>query len=1756
MALQELPVELRARVDTTAKGVLRAAEFHGCSWDYGERGCTDTQGRIGRVEFTVRDRPSRAGLPERPATGPHFVSLVAADATLADNGDEHFEAVGRVDKVRNVAFHQRDREDDGRADGTLGVSVDVGGEKQPFDVAVDTHGRAADPKDETVDLGATSTQLDAHIDKLPSPFEACLRSPAEAKPPGPDELDDDPLLAPCDRTDVLDYDEGELQMTPLSMRYSGAAAMTLDAALHAEAPDPDDRDQDGRARPHTTIIDTTVARVPATIRTDMIPGVARVDGGAAGRALELGYRARDADGEPASINRVELRQVEARRSDSVCADPRPRRQATCLSATVRDVPAEIYASFDPNERQGGLELRSEPPLPGDDRMSINPLHVDAVAEDADAPLVLDGKILGLTPRLTGRVARRNLDPATAGRELAEVALNACLDEQDHDQCDGSGPYGSGIDTVELTATNSLIGRAVPDPPDALPGVGDRLTYLARGDRFLADVRISALREVLMSRIDPDDDNQLLAGTRLRAGFGRDTPGADMRVYSDLDDGRSQQLADLVLKRPPGVFEACLRDRVASADVDTGSEVWCERQAAASGAIQLQVRDPASAGKPDVELRRLLLRDAAGTSILTGEADIRGLGDRIDVLTSDDDVLVEGRKRGYDGQPREGELADVAGRIDVEMQNYLNGDEERIGAPDSADAFPWRPVNGGMVDPRDDDRNDDSGTGGDPGGRNYVRAITDPDGRFHVDASVPHVRRLGASPEPCYTDQRVRPAAEFPSGRTPVYSCVRASVAPGRPLGFAVRSLDEEGTALAVEEGHLHQAPLGDDGFEATIAAQPEEAALDPLCGPGVPQPCRVPQLSLENDRAAGQTADDTRLEARLLIGPLDLLRKLRGAQPIDEASNRLDYELAPRDWPADARGARVKIGSGDDGEGALRIGLKVALPRYLDLYPPTSWSCAHVDVSAASCADPLVGEEWNFGHQSTDLFFKLVAAEDRHDGAGHGYLGRIALLVHPFGDGGQIVLTGAKTPNGENAFGRQVTGASSVSPETLHEIPGDDASLLGARLPGHLDVKVQIRNDYAAEQDPTPVGIHDNKNQQHFTQIDGRTNRPLSLTLRVNEKLVLTRSGHLVSGVQLSALNLPGTNDEDDFEKPSFRVRSELRPSHTGTSVLEDLHVSAMVKGILGVQEFLESLSAISNSPFYVSPVLPSAPEAGWLDVKLNADPFSDGDTTSARAARTVDAVAGPFGLINDADLAGFEQVGGSGGFHDKGDPARFTAQAALRLRELDLGIEGGVSLYGLISAGIQLAEVLDLDIGVTGGATERTRLKHVITALQIAAGEHGSVRVDAKARAETAVRVVVRAIFGLIEAELVDLRFGAIDQPVRFVGCPNILESENGGFSSNQFTGAAIALGTPDWSQVDGVDTAATATISSVLAVATGVLAPISCFIHPFFDAEDEQLVNRDHPAPRYRVDNHPVEGSEVVPGGPPVEDPPSQQPPPPVDVVIDGAETRCGFINAPKVTVKSTGTLRVGRENTVDAAGNECDGSLTINAGSVEVQAGGLIEADGKRLTSFDGSGAFGAGAGHGGEGGAAGDGGEYEGLAKPEDGDVPPNQDFGSVGGAGQFSPDPRGGAGGGAIVITAAENVRIDGLISANGGDGDDMDSGGVVGGGGSGGGVTIAGLRLLGSGTLRTRGGDGGNGCFGGGGGGGGHIRIETVTSHRPNLDVAGGSGGVSNGSSGCDGDGEDGDDGEDSLGDVLEMASEVSLGPSSPGPIQKETRSS
>ncbi|MBI5884062.1 MAG: hypothetical protein HZB91_13280 [Elusimicrobia bacterium] len=166
----------------------------------------------------------------------------------------------------------------------------------------------------------------------------------------------------------------------------------------------------------------------------------------------------------------------------------------------------------------------------------------------------------------------------------------------------------------------------------------------------------------------------------------------------------------------------------------------------------------------------------------------------------------------------------------------------------------------------------------------------------------------------------------------------------------------------------------------------------------------------------------------------------------------------------------------------------------------------------------------------------------------------------------------------------------------------------------------------------------------------------------------------------------------------------------------------------------------------------------------------------------------------------------------------------------------------------------------------------------------------------------------------------------------------------------------------------------------------------------------------------------------------------------------------------------------------------------GSLNVQAGGLIDADGLGYAggagAAAGSGAGGGsgsgsggggGGGHGGSGGAGQSGGTggstYETASAPVD--------LGSGGGGGNGA---GGGAGGGLIALDVDGILTIDGTIRADGSAGGS--AGGFGGGGGSGGTINILASTLGGAGLISAGGGAGGAGATANGGGGGGG-RITT-----------------------------------------------------------------
>jgi hypothetical protein len=159
----------------------------------------------------------------------------------------------------------------------------------------------------------------------------------------------------------------------------------------------------------------------------------------------------------------------------------------------------------------------------------------------------------------------------------------------------------------------------------------------------------------------------------------------------------------------------------------------------------------------------------------------------------------------------------------------------------------------------------------------------------------------------------------------------------------------------------------------------------------------------------------------------------------------------------------------------------------------------------------------------------------------------------------------------------------------------------------------------------------------------------------------------------------------------------------------------------------------------------------------------------------------------------------------------------------------------------------------------------------------------------------------------------------------------------------------------------------------------------------------------------------------------------------------------------------------------------------GNAVIQPGGGLSADGVGYGQGLGAGAglsinsIGSGAGYGGAGGASSQlpgGGTYGSAQQPVD--------FGSGGGAG-YGPFIGGSDGGGAIRLSVAGTLTLNGWISASGNGGAQDDAGG-----GSGGSIWVMAKTLTGNGWLAADGGDGQ--LMDGGGGGGGRIALYSPAS--------------------------------------------------------------
>ena len=602
-----------------------------------------------------------------------------------------------------------------------------------------------------------------------------------------------------------------------------------------------------------------------------------------------------------------------------------------------------------------------------------------------------------------------------------------------------------------------------------------------------------------------------------------------------------------------------------------------------------------------------------------------LASEVNILATDDNpstddvdekaIQVQGPRTGSDS------FAQAAARVSFNLRTLP-------GTATTGNEFPFARLDGDARDPSRDSANVNPVDGG----ANFLAIHKDPRD-IVLAGSVPAIARVAMSALPCRADDpRYPKPSQFPAGEFPAYSfqCIRAQAAAGRPLGVSVRTLDDEDEVVAIENGHLRQVPSGADGLAATIAKAPEELKTEKTCGSaGAPLKCQPPLLVLDAPRGSGQTRSHVRLEGRISIGALAAIDLLRGVVPKDVLSDvrvANDVSMYEQDPRAFAQpGVRVKTTSGEAGD-AVRVGLKLELPKHLSFDPILKFSCSRKD-EGGGCTDAGdeaegVGEDENAGMNTKDIGIKVVGADDDAGTSPVDSLGRKSVLIDdPSLEGGQTIITGTPPPDPSllsQLFGIPDTvGGTNWDLEDLPPVGG--AHKLGFDAPGHLDAQVFLRTDYRAPEGST---------QQQYAQVNGRVNRPLSMAVRLQESEApgRNRSGLLVPKTQLTVRNAPGLGaNAPDLTDPTFRIRAELRKSAPNRRARRRATSTARAPATSPTS----SATSWTSSACYTL----KSPTTRWMDVAVNMAPPNGGDP-----ARTIEAVVDSTSRT-DADLQAFNDT-------------------------------------------------------------------------------------------------------------------------------------------------------------------------------------------------------------------------------------------------------------------------------------------------------------------------------------------------------------------------------------------------------------------------------------------------------------------------------------------------------------------------------------
>lgn len=254
---------------------------------------------------------------------------------------------------------------------------------------------------------------------------------------------------------------------------------------------------------------------------------------------------------------------------------------------------------------------------------------------------------------------------------------------------------------------------------------------------------------------------------------------------------------------------------------------------------------------------------------------------------------------------------------------------------------------------------------------------------------------------------------------------------------------------------------------------------------------------------------------------------------------------------------------------------------------------------------------------------------------------------------------------------------------------------------------------------------------------------------------------------------------------------------------------------------------------------------------------------------------------------------------------------------------------------------------------------------------------------------------------------------------------------------------------------------------------------------------------------------------------------------VVINKAAT----LRESGVSKLSFGSITVRSGGALTHAGNSSARSNILNvavSGDFDLQSGAAISLDGLGYAGGLGAGCGtttpgrgpgggtgaaytasyngGGGGGHGGFGATGGGAGGGAGGAAFDAVTNPVDLGSGGGGGQGNCGGGGAGGVGGGAVILAVGGTLTLNGVVSANGTDGQ-PGAGPSGGGGGAGGSINLSASVLTGNGTLRA---NGGSTASGGGSGAGGRIALSASTSNSftGTANALAGVGGAQNGGSG------------------------------------------